>query len=113
MMDPFKDIRDDTFLVGTLRPQNKRCNRQPDMHINPYEGMEYMSEELHIPENSDDDEAVICFELGTVFANLAQFKQALKDYCVYEGKELIFVKNDKEMYRIFCQPPCPFTILYS
>ncbi|KAI4318311.1 hypothetical protein L6164_026098 [Bauhinia variegata] len=47
------------------------------------------------------------------FSNLDQFKNVVKDYVVFEGKDVIFAKHDNTRYRVMCAPTCPWTILCS
>jgi len=53
------------------------------------------------------------FCLGMEFCSLKEFKQALKEYSVLNGREVIFLKNDDVRVRAICKKKCGFLILCS
>ncbi|XP_057436122.1 uncharacterized protein LOC130728622 [Lotus japonicus] len=54
------------------------------------------------------------FILGMDFASLDQFKEALTDVCVTNGREYKFLKNDSIRCRVACRSDdCPWLILCS
>ncbi|RYR00335.1 hypothetical protein Ahy_B07g088465 [Arachis hypogaea] len=84
---------------------------------------EYASEELHTPVSSEDEgekhEFPVFneeygfgegrFEIGTKFATIDGFKEAVKDMFISEGRELLWIKNDKERVRVGCRgEECPW-----
>ena len=89
---------------------------------------EYESEDLHTPISSDDegrgekfpefndeyahDEGR--FELGTRFATVDRFKEVVKDSFIAEGREVKWIKNDKERVRVGCgDKECPYLVHLS
>ncbi|XP_016164339.1 uncharacterized protein LOC107606838 [Arachis ipaensis] len=91
----------------------------------PYQ---YESEAFNSPISSDDEGrkpkfhefdddtgyGEVDFEIGEMFDTIAQFKQALKDMFVFEGKELEYLKNEKYRVRAKCaEEGCPWLILTS
>ncbi|XP_020964242.1 uncharacterized protein LOC110265589 [Arachis ipaensis] len=84
---------------------------------------EYESEELHTPVSLEDegnkphwhefdehyDFGEGRFELGTIFATIKRFKEVVKDSFIAEGRELVWIKNDKERVRVGCKNEnCPW-----
>ncbi|XP_025625076.1 uncharacterized protein [Arachis hypogaea] len=77
---------------------------------------DYESETLHTPISSDDESSKHKFpefnddyehgegrfELGTRFATIERFKEVVKDSFIAEGRELRWIKNDKERVRMRC-----------
>jgi len=53
------------------------------------------------------------FKVGMEFCLPKEFKQALKEYSVLHGREIMFVKNDDIRMRAVCKKKCGFLILYS
>ena len=53
------------------------------------------------------------FKLGMEFSSLKQFKQALMEHSVLNGREVKFVKNDDVRVRAICKRKCGFLILCS
>ncbi|XP_014499589.1 uncharacterized protein LOC106760697 [Vigna radiata var. radiata] len=52
------------------------------------------------------------WEVGTIFADKANFIEAIRTYVVHTGRALKFVKNDKHRVRVRCmggQGKCPWT----
>ena len=47
------------------------------------------------------------------FKNLEVFKQVVKDHIVNNGVKVRFVKNDAKRYRVKCEDPCRWVIMYS
>jgi len=45
--------------------------------------------------------------------SFAEFKQALKEYSVLNGREIMFVKNDDIRVKVVCKKKCGFLILCS
>ncbi|XP_025611182.1 uncharacterized protein [Arachis hypogaea] len=84
---------------------------------------EYASEDLHTPVSSEDEgdkhEFPVFnedygfgegrFEVGTKFATIDGFKEVVKDMFIAEGRELLWIKNDKERVRVACRGEnCPW-----
>ncbi|XP_072062624.1 uncharacterized protein [Arachis hypogaea] len=89
---------------------------------------EYESEDLHTPISSDDkgrgnkfpefDDDYAHgegrFELRTRFATVDRFKEVVKDSFIAEGRELKWIKNDKERVRVRCgDQECPYLVHLS
>ncbi|RYR73308.1 hypothetical protein Ahy_A02g007663 [Arachis hypogaea] len=88
----------------------------------PYE---YESEAFNSPISSDDEGRTafdsynedtkygkVEFKVGQMFPTMDVFKQALKDYFAYEGKDVIYIKNEKQRVRAACAgESCPWLIL--
>jgi len=53
------------------------------------------------------------FKLGMEFGSLKDFKQALMEHSVLNGKEVKFVKNDQKRVRAICKKKCGFLIMAS
>jgi len=53
------------------------------------------------------------FKLGMEFRSLKEFKQALMEHSVLNGKEVQFVKNDQRRVRAVCKKKCGFLIMVS
>ncbi|XP_047178286.1 uncharacterized protein LOC124845263 [Vigna umbellata] len=53
------------------------------------------------------------FKLGMEFKPLKDFKSALKEHSVLNGKEVKFVKNDLKRVRAVCKKGCGFLIMAS
>ena len=53
------------------------------------------------------------FCLGMEFCSLKEFKQALKEYSVLNGREVVFLKSDDVRVRAICKKKCGFLILCS
>ncbi|XP_016164212.1 uncharacterized protein LOC107606692 [Arachis ipaensis] len=49
--------------------------------------------------NEDAEYGEVQFQVGQHFETMAIFKQALEDYFVYEGKELMYLKNEPKRIR--------------
>ena len=78
---------------------------------------DYVSEELHTPCSSEDERQLpvwpqyeqdadygeVYLELGMEFATLDQFKQAVRDFNIFSGREFYFVKNDQRRCRARCR----------
>jgi len=79
----------------------------------------YMSEELHTPPPSDNEDergkgpsfpqfneeaefGTVVLSIGMEFKNLQLFKAALKDYTIHLGREIKMVKNDNRRVRAKC-----------
>ncbi|XP_014490468.1 uncharacterized protein LOC106753190 [Vigna radiata var. radiata] len=90
------------------------------------------AEELLTPENSDSEEddnqykpsrcpfptfgkkkSMVDYkwEVGTIFNDKEDFKEAIRNYVIHTGRDLKFVKNDKRRVRVRCmgvQKKCPW-----
>ncbi|KAJ1390019.1 Transposase, MuDR, plant [Sesbania bispinosa] len=129
---PPRDVMNTSSLGTQQTRKGKSIDNVVDhnVYINPFHDVEYESEELHTPVGSEDEEedcvgekwpefntnvgyGNVRFELGMIFPNLEVFKEAVKDYAVYEGKQLIFSKNDNSRCRVTCQGDCPWALLCS
>ncbi|XP_022631479.1 uncharacterized protein LOC106780710 isoform X1 [Vigna radiata var. radiata] len=53
------------------------------------------------------------FRLGMEFKSLEEFKSALQEHSVLNGKEVRFVKNDLKRVRAICKKGCGFVIMAS
>ena len=53
------------------------------------------------------------FKLGMEFSSLKDFKYALMEHSVLNGKEVKFVKNDHKRVRAVCKRKCGFLIMVS
>ena len=51
------------------------------------------------------------FKLGMEFSSLKDFKQALMEHSVLNGKEVKFVKNDQKRVRAICKKKCGFLMM--
>ena len=84
---------------------------------------DYHSEDLHTPNSTDDESSKHTFpefddhyafgegrfELGTRFATIERFKEVVKDSFISEGRELRWIKNDRERVRVGCMnDDCPW-----
>ncbi|XP_057740546.1 uncharacterized protein LOC130957719 [Arachis stenosperma] len=90
----------------------------------PYE---YESEAFNSPVSDDDKNRTafdafneeteygeVEFKVGQTFITMKTFKNALKDYFVYEGKDVMYLKNEKKRVRAACAGEnCPWLILTS
>ncbi|XP_072060263.1 uncharacterized protein [Arachis hypogaea] len=117
---------------------NKGPEPNRDQHVRFYVSLiqdddddpvyDYESENLHtlissddesnkhkFPEFNDDYEhGEERFELGTRFATIERFKEVVKDSFIAEGRELRWIKNDKEIVRVGCMDDeCPWLVHLS
>ncbi|KAK7361174.1 hypothetical protein VNO77_03220 [Canavalia gladiata] len=53
------------------------------------------------------------FELGMEFKSLKDFKEAIQEHSVLNGKQIKFVKNDVVRVRVICSKSCEFKALCS
>ena len=53
------------------------------------------------------------FKLGMKFGSLKDFKHALMEHSVLNGKEVKFVKNDHKRVRAVCKRKCGLLIMVS
>ncbi|XP_028094043.1 uncharacterized protein LOC114294125 [Camellia sinensis] len=53
------------------------------------------------------------FQVGMVFPSSKVFKQAVKEHAIKTGKDIKFLKNDKDRVRAGCKPPCQWMIYAS
>ncbi|XP_017416436.1 uncharacterized protein LOC108327219 [Vigna angularis] len=90
---------------------------------------DYNSDELDSNVNSDEDVRLkkgnfkkyrkddmnknFRFELGIEFCSLKEFKNALMEHSVLNGKEVKFVNNDLNRVRAVCKNKCGFLIMAS
>ncbi|WVZ01678.1 hypothetical protein V8G54_022484 [Vigna mungo] len=90
---------------------------------------EYNSDELDLDVDSDDGVRLkrgkfrkyrqdarnksFKFELGMEFCSLKEFKNALLEHGVLNGKKVKFVKNDLNRVRVVCKNKCGFLIMAS
>ncbi|CAK8539018.1 unnamed protein product [Lathyrus sativus] len=53
------------------------------------------------------------FKVGMEFSSLKQFKKSILEHDVLNGREVKFVKNDRNMYSFFCKDKkhCNYTVL--
>ncbi|XP_038679489.1 uncharacterized protein LOC119980765 [Tripterygium wilfordii] len=63
--------------------------------------------------NTNADMSEVTFELGMHFTNLAEFKQAVRDYAVANGRQIRVDRNDKKRCQVKCKDGCPFRIWCS
>nr|XP_025670182.1 uncharacterized protein LOC112769958 [Arachis hypogaea] len=84
----------------------------------------YASEECHTPVSSEDERTMhglnfneeneygeVQFELGMQFSSMERFKKALKDVFVWDGRDCMYIKNEKERVRARCaEENCPWLI---
>ncbi|KAI4351339.1 hypothetical protein L6164_005714 [Bauhinia variegata] len=102
---------------GNDRPKSKTIHGEGSsrvligddgIYINSYEDKDYLIEELHTPQGSEDEGndrtrwpqfnpnvsyGHARFELSMEFANLDQFKLVVRDYAIHEVKDVIFTKK--------------------
>ncbi|XP_020969224.1 uncharacterized protein LOC107621161 isoform X1 [Arachis ipaensis] len=90
----------------------------------PYE---YESEAFNRPISSEDEGKTtydpfdedtkygeVEFKVGQLFPTIELFKKELKDYFVYEGKDVLYIKNEKHRLRVACAADkCPWLIYIS
>ncbi|XP_020967434.1 uncharacterized protein LOC110266768 [Arachis ipaensis] len=89
---------------------------------------DYHSENLHTLNSTDDESSKHTFlefdddytfgegrfELGTRFATTDRFKEVVKDSFIAEGRELRWIKNDRERVRVGCMDDdCPWLVHLS
>ncbi|XP_028123309.1 uncharacterized protein LOC114320353 [Camellia sinensis] len=53
------------------------------------------------------------FRVGMVFPSFNVFKQVVKEHAIKTGKDIKFLKNDKNRVRVGCKPPCQWIIYAS
>ena len=53
------------------------------------------------------------FKLGMEFSSLQQFKDAILEHSVLNGRQIQFVKNDLVRVRVTCKAKCGFMVLVS
>ena len=63
--------------------------------------------------NAEDMNKSFKFRLGMEFCSLKDFKHALMEHSVLNGKEIKFVKNDDRRVRAVCKKKCGFLIMVS
>ncbi|KAL4344260.1 hypothetical protein AHAS_Ahas11G0160600 [Arachis hypogaea] len=90
----------------------------------PYE---YESEAFKSPVSSEDERRTsydsfsedieygeVVFNVGQIFPTMDLFKKALKDYFVFEGKNVLYIKNEKHRLTAACAAEdCPWLIFTS
>ncbi|KAJ1390110.1 Transposase, MuDR, plant [Sesbania bispinosa] len=101
----------------------------PDMENMHIMEEDYETEELHSDAESSDRDGGpkpryprfhkedMCkqfkWKVGMEFASLLEFKDAMLEHSLLNGKEIKFVKNDLVRARAVCTRKCPFTVLCS
>ncbi|XP_058725528.1 uncharacterized protein LOC131596807 [Vicia villosa] len=80
------------------------------------------SDELHTPLGSDVEDGMerfpsfkqtTKFEIGMMFKDKMQIKDAVKDYAMESNKNVVIKKNDKKRVVVKCMVGCPFYIRFS
>ncbi|RYR04293.1 uncharacterized protein [Arachis hypogaea] len=64
--------------------------------------------------DEDTEYGEVQFKVGQLFPTMESFKKALKDYFVHEGKDVLYIKNEKLRVRAACAgKECPWLIFTS
>ncbi|XP_057746585.1 uncharacterized protein LOC130965839 [Arachis stenosperma] len=64
--------------------------------------------------DEDTEYSEVEFKVRQLFPTIEVFKKALKDYFVYEGKDVLYIKNEKYRLRAACVAEgCPWLIFTS
>ncbi|XP_038680322.1 uncharacterized protein LOC119981316 [Tripterygium wilfordii] len=129
--DEYSEVDEDTVNeVGldndvVLDDEHGSDSDDPDFEVG------YVSDELHSVHSSDDEIGQrrdrrkmpefntntemhdVVFELGMIFTSLDEFKQAIMDYAVANGREIRVDRNDKKRCQVKCKEGCPFRIWCS
>jgi len=63
--------------------------------------------------NAEDMNKSFKFRLGMEFCSLKDFKHALMEHSVLNGKEIKFVQNDDKRVRAVCKKKCGYLIMVS
>src|ERR1044072_1139692 len=80
------------------------------------------SDELYTPPASDDEGDMVRFpkfketakfEIGMMFKDKMQTRDAVKEYALENKKNLVFKKNDKKRMVAKCMDGCPFHLRFS
>src|ERR1044072_4074357 len=53
------------------------------------------------------------FHVGMEFTSIKQFKDAIKEFSVLNGREIRFLKNDKTRCKVICKGKCSYRMLCS
>ncbi|KAJ1428939.1 Transposase, MuDR, plant [Sesbania bispinosa] len=115
--------------MGEMRVLGEMLMVLPPSNVENKYTMEgdYESEELLSGTETSDGEARpkyprfhkedICkqikWKVGIEFGSLGEFKDAMLEHNILNGKEVKFVKDDLVRARAVCTRKCPFTVLYS
>ncbi|XP_057747984.1 uncharacterized protein LOC130967183 [Arachis stenosperma] len=113
-----------TNLGGTFGSVGPTIEELDSDYDKPYD---YESEAFNSPVSSEDEGRTaydalneeteygeVEFEVGQTFTTMEAFKSALKDYFVYEGKDVMYLKNEKQRVRAACASEnCSWLILTS
>ncbi|XP_058779616.1 uncharacterized protein LOC131653480 [Vicia villosa] len=113
-------IREGPVIAGLLPcPKKKKYDDDEE---------EYLSEELNSsnPDNSEDDKKPkfekfkkeqltkdFKFKWGMEFTSLNDFRDAIREWTVLNGREITFVKNEGYRVRDECKAKCSFLMLCS
>ncbi|WVY98174.1 hypothetical protein V8G54_030325 [Vigna mungo] len=134
-----RDINPVLERWNTMKKKKKRVTKRGNVGegsfiINEEVGVddmneEYNSDELDSNVDSDEDERVkktkfkkyrqddmsknFKFELGMEFCTLREFKNAVMEHSLLNGKDVKFVKNDGTRARAVCKNKCGFVIMAS
>ncbi|XP_058765177.1 uncharacterized protein LOC131638625 [Vicia villosa] len=114
-------IREGPVIAGLLPcPKKKKYDDEDEE--------EYLSEELNSsdPDNSEDDKKPkfekfkkeqltkdFKFKWGMEFTSLDDFREAIREWTVLNGREITFVKNEGYRVRVECKAKCGFLMLCS
>ncbi|XP_058769901.1 uncharacterized protein LOC131643640 [Vicia villosa] len=114
-------IREGPVIAGLLPcPKKKKYDDEDEE--------EYLSEELNSsdPDNSEDDKKLkfekfkkeqltkdFKFKWGMEFTSLDDFREAIREWTVLNGREITFVKNEGYRVRVECKAKCGFLMLCS
>ncbi|XP_016200188.1 uncharacterized protein LOC107641198 [Arachis ipaensis] len=64
--------------------------------------------------SEDTEYGEVVFKVGQIFSTMELFKMALKDYLVFERKDMLYIENEKHKLRTSCAAEnCPWLILTS
>lgn len=50
------------------------------------------------------------FSVGLLFTSIAKFKVAMREYAIKNGRNMKFIKNEKEKVRVMCLIGCPWIV---
>ncbi|XP_058766212.1 uncharacterized protein LOC131639766 [Vicia villosa] len=110
-------LREEGVVAGLLTRPNKKCEEDA-----------YVSDELNSSdpnESCDEDKPKyekfrkehlnkdFKFKWGMEFNTLVDFKEAIREWSVLNGREISFVKNESYRVRVECKAKCGFLVLCS
>ena len=107
------------------RADGRGCEVDDSMHViddayssdELYSGVESDSDGENIPKYTKYKMDLMCkefeFKIGMEFSSLEQFKEAIMEHSVLNGKEVKFQKNDAVRCRVVCKNKCGFLVLVS